>query len=158
MRFILLCVGILSTSCSGPKQEHIQSVVMDSSVADSIINSVRITQEPKTANLDWSSMTALMKSLGELPFEQRKVTLTNIKNEATELMSQPWPKSIDVNPNRSRYMVFVTYANIAADQRFGENPAQEQAAAIAKMKQSWNVFANQVNAVRASAVLETTRR
>lgn len=158
MRFILLCIVILFTSCSGSKQEQVQSVVVDSSAADSIINSVRITQEPKTEKLDWSSMTALIKSLGEIPFEQRKVTLDNIKNEATELMSQPWPESIDVNPNRSRYMVFVTYINIAADQRYGEDPAQEQAIAIAKMKQSWNVFVTQVNTTKPLTTLEATLR
>lgn len=113
-----------------------------------------VLPSPKGA-LDWTNLVQLMESLANLPFEQRRITLKTIKEEAIKLGKQTWPAEWDNNPIRSRYTVFLTHTSIAADQRLGNDPINEQATFIAQMKQSWNVFAQRTTA-QESTVLNTT--
>jgi hypothetical protein len=86
-----------------------------------------------------------MESLHEIPFDQRAITLKNIKAEAIKLNRQPWPKDWDTKPIRARFNVFVTHVSIAADQRLGDAALEEQSLAINKMKTSWDIFADLIS-------------
>ena len=144
MRFIIISFIFLITACTQPKQIASSAEAVDTRIVDSIINTVIPRQLTVHETLNWANLVDLLESLNDVPFEQREVALKNIKYEAVSLANQPWPDRFNSNPIRSRFNVFVTYASLAADQRFGADPALEQARAIAKMKQSWNDFTNRI--------------
>lgn len=99
-----------------------------------------------------------MQSLNDIPFEQRQVTLKSIKQEAKTVFNQTWPKQLDTNPIRSRYVVFLTDVHVASEKRLGQNAEEKQAEAIVKMKKSWNIFIGQISPIESSAVLEMAPR
>jgi hypothetical protein len=158
MRLITLCSVVILVCCSQPKQENLLPKVEDTAVVDSILNSVLAETAPSTASLNWSNLTQLMNSLGNIPTAQRSITLKTIKDESTKLLSASWPEKWNTNPIRSRYMVFVTHASIAADQRINGDIAEQQAKSILKMKRSWNIFVSHIQSKETSAVFETTPR
>jgi len=158
MRLITLCSVVILVCCSQPKQENLISKVEDTAVVDSILNSVLAKSAPSTASLNWSNLTQLMNSLGNIPTAQRSITMKTIKDESTKLLSASWPEEWNTNPIRSRYMVFVTHASIAADQRLNGDIAEQQAKSILKMKRSWNIFVSHIQSEETSTVLETTLR
>ena len=99
-----------------------------------------------------------MESLNEIPFAQRKVTLETLKKEAIIFSRQVLPVEFDTSPIQSRYTVFLTDVYVASDKRLSDNAAEQQARAIAKMKNSWNVFVSHINAEKPSAILEMAPR
>ncbi|MGB0254678.1 MAG: hypothetical protein ACPF95_00705 [Flavobacteriaceae bacterium] len=156
MRLLTLCSVVVLLCCSQPKQENLLPKVEDTAVVDSILNSVLAEAAPSKASLNWSNLTQLMNSLGNTPTAQRSITLKTIKDESTKLLSASWPEEWNTNPIRSRYMVFVTHASIAADQRLNGDIAEQQAMSILKMKRSWNIFVSHIQSKETSAVFETT--
>jgi len=155
MRFIIISFLFLMTACTQPKQIASSTEAVDTRIVDSIINTVIPRQLTVHETLNWANLVDLLASLNDVPFEQREVALKNIKDEAVSLANQPWPDRFNSNPIRSRFNIFVTYSSLAADQRFSANPALEQARAIAKMKQSWNDFANRIENSPELPVLNT---
>lgn len=158
MRFIIFSFLILIIACTQPKQIASRADVVDTHVIDSIINSVVPHQLIEDETINWGNLVGLLESLNDVPYEQREVALKSIKDEAVTLSNQSWPERFNTNPIRSRFNVFVTYASLAADQRFSTNPSLEQARAIAKMKQSWNDFANRIENSLELPVLNTAIR
>lgn len=158
MRVTVVIAIVIFLGCSQPKPVQPVAKIQDTAVSDSIVGSVSIETPASLEELNWENVMQLMNALEEIPFEQRSVTLTTIKNEVLLMAKKPWPEVWNNNPVRSRYNVFVTHASIAADQRYGDNAPLAQAKAIAKMKHSWNIFAVQLRKKDTSAVLETTLR
>jgi hypothetical protein len=158
MRFIIISFLFLITACTQPKQTTSITEAVDTRIVDSIISIVIPRQLTVHETLNWANLVSLLESLSDMPSEQREVALKNIKDEAVSLANQPWPERFNSNPIRSRFNVFVTYASLAADQRFSVNPALEQARAIVKMKQSWNDFANRIENSLELPVLNTAVR
>ena len=142
MRFFSFVCCILFVGCSQkqppPSQKKLET-------ADTLIQKTLLKTPASSQDLNWSSVIALMESLHDTPSNQRKITLTNIKEEAVKLNTQPWPKDWDINPIRARFNVFITHASIAADQRLADADLEKQSLAIKKMKASWNNFADQIN-------------
>lgn len=158
MRFNVVVFTMIFLGCSQPKPVQYVAKIQDTAVSDSIVGSVSIEIPTSLEELNWDNVTQLMNSLEEIPFEQRSVTLTAIKNEVLMISKKTWPEVWDNNPVRSRYNVFVTHASIAADQRYGNDAPIAQAKAIAKMKHSWNIFASHIQSEETLTVLETTLR
>lgn len=158
MRFSFFCVMFLAIGCTPSEPQKATQKVVNTATADSIIASIDVVLPQPIDSLDIINVAQLIESLTQIPFEQRQVTLQSIKKEANTYLDQKWPKRLDTNPIRSRYMVFVTDAHIAADKRLGRNAAEEQAKIIVKMKKSWNIFVNQLKWQESSAVLEMTPR
>jgi hypothetical protein len=144
--------------CSQPKPQTVFQKVVSTVTIDSTIATINVLSPQPIDALNFSNLIQLMESLDKIPFEQRQVTLKSIKEEANSLLTMKWPTLLEINPVRSRYMVFVTHAHIASDKRLGQNAAEEQAESIVKMKMSWNTFVGQMNELESSAVLETTFR
>ena len=158
MRFFFICLVLVGIGCTQPKPQSTTQKVVNTAIADSLIQSIDLLMPQSNDSLNVSNLVQLMESLAEIPFEQRQVTLKSIKQETKSLLNQPWPERLDINPIRSRYVVFITDAHIAADKRLGQNAAVEQAKNIIKMKNSWNIFVSQMSTSESSAVLETTLR
>lgn len=112
---------------------------------DTLIQKTPLKIPVSSQELNWSNVLALMESLHEIPYDQRSITLKNIKEEAIKLNTQPWPKDWDTKPIRARFNVFVTHVSLAADQRLGDDTIEEQSLVINKMKISWDIFANQIS-------------
>jgi len=146
MRFCYLFCCILLVGCT-QQQPSLSS--NNAVVVDTLIQKTPLITPDSRQELNWSSLLALMESLHEIPSNQRAITLKNIKEEAIELNSQPWPEDWDTKPIRARFNVFVTHASIAADQRFGDTfgdtAFEQQSLAINKMKKSWDIFADQIS-------------
>jgi len=158
MRFSFFCIVFLATACTPSEPQKATQKVVNTATADSIIASIDVALPQPIDSLDMINVAQLIESLAQIPFEQRQVTLQSIKKEANTFLDQKWPKALDIKPIRSRYMVFVTDAHIAADKRLGRHAAEEQAKIIVKMKKSWNIFVRQLKRQESSAVLEMTPR
>ena len=142
MRFCYLFCCILLVGCT-QQQSSLSS--NSAVVVDTLIQKTPLITPASRQELNWSSLLALMESLHEIPSDQRAITLKNIKEEAIELNSQPWPEDWDTKPIRARFNVFVTHASIAAVQRFGDTAFEQQSLTINKMKKSWDIFADQIS-------------
>ena len=158
MRFILFCNLLLFIGCTQSKPQVPTQKVAGTAIADSIIASVDVATPQPLDSLDWSNLIQLMESLNEIPFAQRKVTLETLKKEAIIFSRQVLPVEFDTSPIQSRYTVFLTDVYVASDKRLSDNAAEQQARAIAKMKNSWNVFVSHINAEKPSAILEMAPR
>tara|TARA_E500000178_G_C16847394_1_gene673504 strand:- start:195 stop:641 length:447 start_codon:yes stop_codon:yes gene_type:complete len=145
-------------SCTAPKPRPTPQKIVSSVSVDSIIASVDVVTSPIIDSLNLSNFVQLMQSLNDIPFEQRQVTLKSIKQEAKTVFNQTWPKQLDTNPIRSRYVVFLTDVHVASEKRLGQNAEEKQAEAIVKMKKSWNIFIGQISPIESSAVLEMAPR
>jgi hypothetical protein len=140
MRFIFFSCILIVLGCTQSAQETLSTKEDYSAVADSIIHTVSAKTAPNKEALNWNSLSQLMNSLGKIPAAQRNITLKTIKEESIELLNVPWPEEWNTNPIRSRYMVYLTHASIAADQRLNDSIVEGQARSIVKMKNSWNNF------------------
>lgn len=158
MRFLTVPFLVMILGCHQPKQIPTATKVTDTSILDSIIGSVLVKTPESQGEIKWENLIELMNSLENIPFQQRSVTLLTIKNEAISIANKSWVPQWENNPIRSRYNIFVTHVSLAADQRYSGDFSLAQAKAIAKMKQSWNVFASQLQPTASSAVLEATIR
>lgn len=158
MRFFFFCGLLFVFGCTPSKPQITTQKLVGTAIADSIIASVDVATPQPIDSLDWSNLVQLMESLNEIPFEQRKITLETLKKEAVTFSSQVWPVELDTNPFRSRFTVFLTDVYVASDNRFSANVAEQQAAAIAKMKYSWNVFVSHLRTTKSSAVFEMAPR
>ena len=159
MCFIYFSIVLVFIGCSQSKQvDSSPKVVVNNIATDSIINALVAQQAPSAESLNWTNLVQLMNSLGEIPQQQRSITLKTIKNEATNSINQSWSKQWDIDPIRSRYNVFVTHVSLAADQRYGDDAPLAQAQAIVRMKQSWNIFVSHLETKESSAIFETAPR
>ena len=142
MRFCYLLFFIVLVGCTQkqPSPSSDNSVIVETLIQTNPLKTPVSKQE-----LNWSNIMALMESLQDIPYEQRAITLKNIKEEAIKLNTQLWPKDWDTKPIRARFNVFVTHVSIAADQRLGGAALEKQSLAINKMKTSWDIFANQIS-------------
>lgn len=141
MRFCYLLFFVVLVGCT---QKQLPLSSNKAVKVDTLIQKTPLKIPVARQELNWSNVLALMESLHEIPFDQRAITLKNIKAEAIKLNRQPWPKDWDTKPIRARFNVFVTHVSIAADQRLGDDTIEEQSLVINKMKISWDIFANQI--------------
>ena len=158
MRLLAAAFMVIFLGCHRPKQTPSLTKTDHSSIVDSIMGSVLVKIPESQGEIEWENLTELMNSLENIPFQQRGVTLTTIKNEAIRIAKKSWVPEWENNPVRSRYNVFVTHVSLAAEQRYGDDASLTQAKAIAKMRQSWNIFASHLESTESSAVPESTTR
>lgn len=142
MRFCYLLFFVVLVGCT-QKQPPLSS--NKAVKVDTLIQKTPLKIPVARQELNWSNVLALMESLHEIPFDQRAITIKNIKAEAIKLNRLPWPKDWDTKPIRARFNVFVTHVSIAADQRLGDAALEEQSLAINKMKTSWDIFADLIS-------------
>ena len=139
-----LCYLFFFIALVGCTQKQPPLFSNNSVTVDTLIRKTPLKIPVSSPELNWSNLLALMESLHEIPYDQRSITLKNIKEEAIKLNTQAWPKDWDTKPIRARFNVFVTHVSIAADQRLGDDTIEEQSLVINKMKISWDIFANQI--------------
>ena len=139
-----LCYLFFFIALVGCTQKQPPLFSNNSVTVDTLIQKTPLKIPVSSQELNWSNVLALMESLHEIPYDQRSITLKNIKEEAIKLNTQAWPKDWDTKPIRARFNVFVTHVSIAADQRLGDDTIEEQSLVINKMKISWDIFANKI--------------
>ena len=140
-----LCYLFFFIALVGCTQKQPPLFSNNSVTVDTLIQKTPLKIPVSSQELNWSNVLALMESLHEIPYDQRSITLKNIKEEAIKLNTQAWPKDWDTKPIRARFNVFVTHVSIAADQRLGDDTIEEQSLVINKMKISWDIFASQIS-------------
>ena len=140
-----LCYLFFFIALVGCTQKQPPLFSNNSVTVDTLIQKTPLKIPVSSQELNWSNLLALMESLHEIPYDQRSITLKNIKEEAIKLNTQAWPKDWDTKPIRARFNVFVTHVSIAADQRLGDDTIEEQSLVINKMKISWDIFASQIS-------------
>ena len=140
-----LCYLFFFIALVGCTQKQPPLFSHSSVTVDTLIQKIPLKIPVSSQELNWANVLALMESLHEIPYDQRSITLKNIKEEAIKLNTQTWPKDWDTKPIRARFNVFVTHVSIAADQRLGDDTIEEQSLVINKMKISWDIFASQIS-------------
>jgi hypothetical protein len=91
MRFCYLLFFVVLVGCT-QKQPPLSS--NKAVKVDTLIQKTPLKIPVARQELNWSNVLALMESLHEIPFDQRAITLKNIKAEAIKLNRQALAKRL----------------------------------------------------------------